>query len=377
MRTRAIFSLGGRLAALAVFAFTAAANAQRAVVFPAADWQESSPESQGMDSAKLKAAVAYMEGSFGTDGAKELAIVRNGYLIHKGSGVDTYHNVWSCTKTFTSTVLGVLVADGKCRLDDPAVRYLPSLDDEYPQYSRIKLRHLASMSGGYKGQVVDVTKEQPWGDPMFYLNPVASLFEAGTKVQYNDHEVVLLGRILTGLAGESMKALFKRRIADPIGFKPWDWGSVGSVNGIELNNPPGNPAKLGIETTALQMARFGYLYLNRGNWNGRQLLPASFVAEAVRNQVSLEGASSFLHGRYGFYWWTNDVMPGGKRPWPSAPPATYTSVGHGANFCFVIPEWRMVVVRMGTVGIGPLAGWNAKWDGFLARLSGALRGGSH
>jgi CubicO group peptidase (beta-lactamase class C family) len=343
------------------------------MVFPSAQWSEASPESQGVDSAKLRAAVDYMDKHFGSEGARELAIVRNGYLIWQGPDIDAYHNVWSCTKTFTSTVLGLLIADGKCSLDDLAVAYLPSLDDRYPLYAGIRLRHMASMSSGYRGRLVDVTAEQPWGDPMAYLDPNQPFFEPGTQVQYHDHQVFVLGAILTDLAGEPLQAIFKRRIADPIGLTQWGWGVSGRVNGIDLNNAAGTPSKApGIQITARQMARYGHLYLNRGNWNGRQLLPASFVEEAGRNQVPMAGASNFLHGRYGLYWWTNDVRPDGKRPWPAAPPRTYTAHGNGCNYCFVIPEWNMVVVRMGTTSLGKTPPQDVRWSAFFAGLAGAV-----
>ena len=354
------------------------ASADMRGVFPGQDWMEATPESQQVDSAKLRAAVAYMDVNFGPDGADELVIIRNGYLIWKGPGSDTRHNVWSCTKTFTSTVLGVLIAEGLCSLDDPAVKYLPDMDDHYAVYGRIRLRHLASMSSGYRGQVVNVSTEQPWGEPISYLEPGESLCEPGTQVQYHDHQVFLLGRILTRLAGESELSVFKRRIADPIGMTGWDWGVSGKVEGIDLNNAAGTPTTPGIQTTALQMARLGLLYLNRGKWAGRQLLPVSFVDEATRNQAPRVGASSFLHGRYGFYWWTNDIQPDGKRPWPSAPPGAYMSHGHSANFCCVIPEWNMVMVRMGihpvaTGGQG-IGETEARWDAFFAQLAESLTG---
>lgn len=355
---------------------TGSASAEVRGVFPGEDWAEATPESQRVDSAKLHAAVAYMDAHFGPDGADELVIIRNGYLIWKGPGSDTYHNVWSCTKTFTSTVLGVLVAEGVCSLDDLAVKHLPELDDQYPAYNRVRLRQLASMSSGYQGQVANVTTEQPWGEPISYLEPREPLFESGTQVQYHDHQVFLLGCILTRLAGESEQSVFKRCVADPIGITGWDWGVSGKVEGIDLNNAAGTPTTPGIQTTARQMARLGLLYLNRGRWNDRQLLSTSFVDEATRNQVPAVGASTFLHGRYGFYWWTNDIQPDGKRPWPSSPPGTYMSHGRSANFCCVIPEWNMVVVRMGThpvvAGGQGIRETEARWDAFFARLAESL-----
>lgn len=366
-RRRALAGLSGALYA----------GKRAARPFPGTGWNEVPPEAADVDPDKLKAAVAYMDGRFGPQGARELAVIRRGCLIWKGPAADSCHNAWSCTKTFTSTVLGLLAAEGKCALDDLAVKYMPELAGADPKYERLRLRHLASMSGGYRGQVTGVSKEQPWGEPIHYLKPAASLFEPGTEVQYNDHDVALLGAILTQLAGESMKALFRRRIAGPIGMTRWNWGAVGEWRGVELNNPAGTPNTPGIETTALEMARFGLLYLNRGEWDGKRLLPAWFVDEATRNQVGAAGKSWFLHGRYGFYWWTNDPRPDGKRPWPSAPPRSYTSQGNGCNFCYVLPEWDMVVVRMGTIPVASSANranpLDVAWDGFLARLGGALK----
>ena len=349
-------------------------------VFPGDTWQRAKPESQGVDPAKLQAAVDFMDKAYGPDGAKELVIICNGYLIWEGPQADAYHPIWSCTKTFTGAVLGLLVDDRQCTLDTRAVEREAHLADQYPLYSRIKLRHLASMCGGYKGEVKDVREDQPWGDPMAFLNPQQPLFEAGTTVQYNDHDVFLLGKILTLLAREPLQDVFQRRIAGPIGMTRWEWGVSGTVDGIPLNNPPGNPGGAGaggIKTRARELARFGLLYLNRGNWNGRQLLSPSYIDQATTNQVPVSGKyrNHDFRGRYGFYWWVNGTKANGQRPWPSAPPKTYAAHGKGCNFCFVIPEWNMVVVRMGTVPIsaGNIAKGDRICDEFFRSLAGAIK----
>jgi len=352
-------------------------NGEARMVFPGRSWAEVSPESQGVDSAKLKEAVKWLDDHSGPDGAKELVVVRRGYVIWKGPNCNAYHPIWSCTKTFTSTVLGLLVDDGKCSLDDFATQHVPALADAHPLYAKIRLRHLASMSAGYRGCVRGVGPETPWGDPMGYLTPQPPRYESGTACGYNDHEVFLLGHILTRLAKESLKELFKRRIADPIGMKQWDWGEVGKLdNGLALNNAAGTPfTQPGIQTTACELARYGLLYLHRGNWNGRQLLSRSFISEATKNQVPVslpnpQGADTA--GRYGFYWWTNGIKRDGQRPWPAAPPNTFHAHGHSANFCFVIPEWQMVVVRTGTNPIGRIPQTDTLWNRFFSILAGGI-----
>ncbi|MBN1513409.1 MAG: PKD domain-containing protein, partial [Phycisphaerae bacterium] len=74
-----------------------------------------------------------------------------------------------------------------------------------------------------------------------------------------------------------------------------------------------------------------------------------------------------FRGRYGYYWWVNGVMADGKRPWPSAPPQTYMSHGNGGNFCCVVPEWDLVLVRMGRPSIS-----DRLWEAFFARLADGI-----
>lgn len=370
------------MAAVLVLASGATAASQSKTVFPAADWQVASPESQGVDPAKLKAAVAYMDANFGADGAKELVIIRGGYLIWMGPDSNAYHELYSATKVFTSTVLGLLLDDGKCTLDTLAVEHLPDLSNRQPAYARIRLRHLASMRGGYRGKVTNLAPEQKWGDPIVYVTtPDTPEFEpAGSQVAYNDHDVHLLGRILaTRIAREPLGDFFKRRIADPIGMSRWEWGVCGTVDGMIHYNAAGTPAikgNGGIQTTPRELARLGHLYLNRGRWKGKQLLSASFVGEATMTQVpaALPGrSSSLLSGAYGFYWWTNGVMANGRRRWPAAPPGTYTARGAGTNFCFVIPEWNMVLVRMGNSDLpGTPAEQDQLWSTYFGKLVDAI-----
>ena len=345
-------------------------------VFPTRDWAKATPESQGVNAERLKKAVAWLDRNSGPDGARELIIIRNGYLIWKGPGADAYHKIFSCTKVFTSTVLGLLVDDGKCRLDDRAVQYSPSLDDQYSSYAKITLRHLASMSGGYRGVVRGVSPEQPWGDPLGYLVPQSPRYESGTACAYHDHDIFLLGEILTLLAQQPLKEVFRRRIADPIDMQHWDWGVVGNLeSGIALNNAAGTPARNpGIQTTALDLARLGHLFLKRGNWNGKELLSAPYLDQATTNQVPLSRPHSTgadPAGHYGFYWWTNGHQRNGQAAWPAAPPRTFAARGAAANACFVVPEWNMVIVRLASAPEDSSAS-DETWNTFFTTLASAM-----
>ena len=119
--------------------------------FPGKDWQEATPESQGIDSAQLQAAAEDLE-------VPQLVVVRNGYLIWRGPQADACHEIYSATKVFTSTCLGLVYDDGKCQLDEPMVKYLPEWGQAYRVYSKVTLRDLASMRGGTRGKLGFVGK---------------------------------------------------------------------------------------------------------------------------------------------------------------------------------------------------------------------------
>jgi CubicO group peptidase (beta-lactamase class C family) len=112
-------------------------------VFPGDEWEEQSPASVGVDASKLKAAVDFLEQHSDRDGVEELVVVRDGRLIWKGAQSHRVHGVWSCTKVFTSTALGLLIDDGKCQLDTRAREFVPVLSDRYPDAS---LRHFTTMT---------------------------------------------------------------------------------------------------------------------------------------------------------------------------------------------------------------------------------------
>lgn len=318
------------------------------VVFPREDWMEASPESQGIDSCRLKAAMDYLKQEASHVGIEEVVLVRNGYMIWKGNQIGNRHVVYSCTKSFTSTVLGLLVDDGACTLDTLAADYLPYLKEKY---SKIALKHFATMTSGYNA--IGHTYDEDGS-----LNPFVPnepMFSPGTKFMYWDDATNLYGNVLTRIANESMKDFFKRRIADKIGMSNWDWIGFGEIDGLYVCSGAGNNER-GIMISARDMARFGLLYLNKGCWNGEQLLSESWVLNATGPQVPyyipfiVYPSRPHLDGRgiYGFNWWVNGVKFNGERRFTKAPINTFFASGYCNNKCFVIPEWNMVFVMLGT-----------------------------
>ena len=326
------------------------------VVFPIDTWEQSSPESQGVDSVKLEQALNYIKDNTGNDGIKEAVVVRNGYVIWKGENTNKSHDVWSVTKVFTSSVLGLLVDDGTVTVNSKARNFVPDLTDLYPE---VTLHHFATFTSGY-----DAEGYSDWGkDPNDSFGdgsnnpwmPTFPLFSPGSAFAYWDDAANMEAHVLTRIAQEPIYDLFKRRIGDIIGMNTdnWGWKNFGIVDEITLNGGAGSN-NAGVYTSALELAKLGHLYLNRGKWDGTEILSAAWIERATQNQVSrfiplADTKGTYLDGRgiYGYHWWTNDIKPDSNRNMPDAPIGTYYVTGHNDNFLVIVPEWNLVFVRLG------------------------------
>jgi CubicO group peptidase (beta-lactamase class C family) len=351
--------------------------ADRGMTFPGKDWEPVAPAAEGVSPKKLAAAVRYLEQHAPRDGVQELLIVRNGRILHAGPRIDKVHGIWSCTKSFTSTVLGLLIDDGKCTLDTRVKEVLPAMARDYPELS---LRHFTTMTSGYRAQGDEPQGSYSHGPSRTPFAPGPPLFQPGSHYAYWDSAMNQFANALTRIAGEPIEELFRRRIAEPIGMNPeqWNWGDFGIVEGLVVNGGSGNGNRH-MFISAREMARFGHLFLNRGQWSGRQLISASWVEQAARTQVPASVPRGHLEsgiegpGMYGFNWWTNGIKPDGKRKWEGIPSDVFSASGHNNNDMFVIPSWGMVVVRLGLdqEGEGGFAISDATYAAFLRLLGEA------
>ncbi len=347
---------------LVVIGLCACAPVSPNMVYPGASWLKVSPTSEGVDENVMMEALRFLESKCFEDGLEEVMIIRNGRVIFHGDSVLKKHNIWSCTKSFTSTILGLMIADELVHLDDTVCHFEPLLCEKYPTAT---FRHFITMTSGY-----NAIGSSRWGEASedWSLTPYAPtepLFAPGTQYAYWDEAMMILGRTLTKILGKSMKSYFDEKIALEIGFGEWEWGAEGEVAECSINN-----GCTGIICNASQLARFGHLFLNRGQWDIKQLIPENWIAQATTVQVadSIPVASTDRQGvrgsgSYGFNWW----LAGGLSPLPDAPVRTYYASGLNHNVCFVIPEWNMVIVRMGVDG-NPTEGKHIVWNEFLGKL---------
>ncbi|MEM7571455.1 MAG: serine hydrolase [Bacteroidota bacterium] len=328
--------------------------------FPGRHWSRNEPEDVGVNPEILDDALSFLDRHCQEDGLDETMVIRNGQLIWSGDSINRVHGIYSCTKSFVSTMVGLLVEEGVIYLDQAVADLEPLLANHYPAAT---FRHFITMTSGY-----DAAGDNRWGEasadwswtPYAAANP---LFEPGTAYAYWDEAMILLGRALTSAAGESMQSYLNRHIAAPIGIKNFEWWAEEEVDGLPINF-----GGTGLKMSAEDQARFGWLYANSGRWEDQQLVPSSWVQAAMQNQVApgLELAetdrkSTDGRGSYGFNWWV--INPTEDQPISAA----YTS-GLRHNVCLVIPDWQMVIVRMGEDG-NPEAGKHFVYTELLKRLA--------
>ena len=318
-------------------------------IFPGEEWQTNTPEEQGVNTEKMNAALEYLASKSKHNKNKEVLIVKNGYQIFAGENIDSMHNIWSCSKTFTSTVLGLLVDDGVISLDDKAANFEPLLKRLYPD---ITFRHFTTMTSGYsaKGRSRWNVENADWSWTVY--EPEEPLFEAGKEYAYWDEAQTMFGRVLTQIIQKPMRDFLKERVTDKIGMGEWIWHPEKDLKGIPINNGCTN-----VIVNAKQLARWGWLFLNEGNWDGEQLISKEWVKQATSVQVPVEipvadtdRKSTVGPGCYGFNWWVNGKKADGALKLPGAPEGVFFPSGHNNNKCLCIPQWNMVIVRMGEDG---------------------------
>lgn len=316
----------------------------------------------GMDPAKLLHACEY-NARFGASSGT--VIIRHGFLVeewYENSSMDiTRYDIWSCTKSFTGTAYGVLFED--CRLgkfpaektvdlDTLVYNFIPEghpLSDSRKE--RIRLRHLLSMTSGIPGESRGIrsiptetgvghfeaalglhpTKARSWPEGRWTDKLIA---EPGTTWDYCDPAIAHLALAFFHITGREISEFLQERVLSPIGIESLSWDKQGI--GAGLIGPHTN-AHSGIHVSARELARFGYLMLRQGQWDGQQLVAPWWIELATQS-------SQQLNPQYGLTWWVNTD----GTTWPGLPRDAFSARGYRSNRLYVIPSLDLVVARVGT-----------------------------
>jgi len=292
--------------------------------FPTIGWRTNTPEEQGFDSNKLAEGLqALQRNNINID---SLLIIRNGYVI-----LDAYfypydnsipHKLASVTKSFTTTLIGIAVNQGKIQLDQPIISFFPdrTIANLDARKESITVRHLISNMNGFESgcltgdeSTLNTMRSNPdWVQAALDRKVVE---EPGTRFCYDSPGMHLLSAILQAATGMTELDFARQNLFEPLGINEVFWQSdpQGYTHGWgDLFLKPRDAAKI------------GYLWLNNGMWDGKQIVSEAWVADSVQSH-SRGGMDD-----YGYGWWVSED--------------SYYAFGRGGQNVKIYPAYNMIIV---------------------------------
>ncbi|SFH46852.1 CubicO group peptidase, beta-lactamase class C family [Actinopolymorpha cephalotaxi] len=318
---------------------------------------EGPPASQGVDARGVHAFLDAVEQAPQIE-PHSLMIIRHGELVASGwwapYSPDRLHLLYSLSKSFTSTAAGFAVAEGLVRLDDPVISYFPEFEADItsPRSRSMLVRHIAAMASGHVEETLQRAIEADPDDIVRGFLLVPPDRDPGTVFAYNQPCTYTLGAIVQKVTGQSLTDYLRPRLFEPLGIGEVAWQQRPAGRDLGFS---------GLHATTDAIARLGLLYLQEGSWEGKQLLPAAWVAEATRSHVSNadgtpDGVNSDWQQGYGFQFWMSRNG--------------YRGDGAYGQFCVVLPEYD-AVIAMTAATVEMQALLDAMWDHLLPAFGSA------
>jgi CubicO group peptidase (beta-lactamase class C family) len=299
------------------------------VGFPTDEWPSTTPGLQGID----PGAIEDMRQKIGREilPVHSFVLIRNGFLVSElyfsGFKREIRHAIADCTMSVVSALVGTAIRDGFIRsVDQNVMDFFPERTAKAgDKLTQLTVRHLLTMTGGHKPAVTpspaDAGKNFP--DEFFGRSFAAA---PGTVFQYDPLSAHILAGIVQKAAGKPLDFYLREMLLDPMGIRDFSW----AVDSQAV--PFGNT---GLELRPYDMAKFGYLFLNDGNWDGRQLVPREWVAQStVKYADTTAKRNSAEEFGFGYLWWMNGFEG-------------YSAHGADGQYIYVIPGLDLVAVFTG------------------------------
>jgi CubicO group peptidase (beta-lactamase class C family) len=337
---------------LAVISVVAVVSLPHPVSGQPFEWQQATPASQGMSGKKLDA----LKDELSKRKTRAFLVIRNDRIVYEwyapGHGPNNKHGAASLSKaTVAGLALALRLSDRKLKLDTPVAELVPAWS-EGPRKRKITLRHLGSHTSGLADAEQDRLPHHkltgwkgdfwkgmgPPNDPFTLSRDKAPvLFEPGTKLQYSNPGIAMLGYAITATLKNApqkdIRTLLRDRVMRPIGVPDAEW-SVGYGKTFKVDGLPLVAGWGGGSYSARALAHIGRLLLREGDWDGKQVLSK----EAVRQVTGDAG----LPGHCGMGFWTN-----ADGRYPRLPRDTCYGAGAGDQLLIVVPSLNLIVVRNG------------------------------
>ncbi len=268
-------------------------------------------------------------------------IIKDGYVIGQWGDLSRVDMTFSVTKSYLSTVAGLALEDGLISdVHDKAKDYVWDETFQGEHNSKITWHHLLTQSSDWYGNFCG---KYDWADRPPREGGIddwrnRKLHEPGTFYKYNDVRVNVTAYSLLQVWRKPLPIVLKERIMDPIGASStWRWFGYETtwtnIDGVKVQSVSGGGhSGGGLFISTYDHARFGYLFLNNGNWNGKQLISKEWVKAVQQPSEAYES--------YGYMWWLNH----GPRAMKGVPENIYYASGFGGNNIVVDEKNNLVIV---------------------------------
>lgn len=286
----------------------------------------STPEAQGISSKDLL--IFVQEAEKRIDALHGFVLVRHGHTIAEGwwapYAADQPHMLYSLSKSFTSTAVGMAVAEGRLKVEDLVLSFFPDEAPAHPDanLAAMKVQDLLTMQSGHAEDTLGKLFEYQDGSwvKAFLAQPVE--YQPGTHFVYNTGATYMLSAIVQKLSGQTLLEYLQPRLFGPLGIQNPTWET--SPQGISFGGS-------GLNVTTGDIARFGQLYLQKGMWQGKQLVPAAWVEEATAAHADNSAMPYLdLQQGYGYQFWR-------------CRHGAYRGEGAFSQHCIVFPEQDAVL----------------------------------
>lgn len=250
---------------------------------------------------------------------------------------DKERNIYSHTKSFVSTAIGIAVGDGILSLDERLVDVFPEKipQKENPGLEKVTLRHLLMMASGFDKPLLMLNgrkAEEGFPDYVAYMMEQPVRQEPGTKFMYSSGDSILAARILEERLGMNLMEYMYTRVFKPLEIPLPIWECC----------PKGHPiGGSGLFLKLTDMAKLGQLYLDEGKWKGQQVVPAEWVKQASAKQIENPTPEQFKNEAYIESPWHEQGY--GYQFWRCCYPDSYRADGAFGQISLVLPQQGMVI----------------------------------
>lgn len=306
------------------------------LAWPGETWTSVSAEEAGFDRQALDEMAAAAERA----GSECLVVTKAGRLVGEwywqGFGPETQREVFSVTKSVTSTLVGIAQDRGLLDIDEPVAAYVEEWRGSASE--DVTIRNLLSNdSGRFQDFDTDYIRMAVQAkDKTAFAIALEQQHEPGTRWVYNNAAIQVLEAVLEEATGLPVGEFAEEALFDPIGMRS-------TIN----TDAAGNALTfMGVQASCLDLARFGLLFLRGGSWEGEQVVSAAWVAEAT-------APSQELNPGYGHLWWLDRedgagaTASGGGEARAGSPVRTYAAVGLHDQLVGVYPDEDVVASRLG------------------------------